>query len=126
MTNYSLAAKLPNGKNAEETALTAYRPLPPFKASIKTITTDNGPEFARHDLISKRLGIVVYFAKPYHSWEKGAIENYNKLLRQYILKCANLNDFSDEQIRSFQYKINSRTREKLAFNSPKNVFFKFF
>ncbi|MCQ2217602.1 MAG: IS30 family transposase [Paludibacteraceae bacterium] len=106
--------------------MTACRLLLPFKASIKAITTDNGPEFARHDLISKRLGVVVYFVKPYHSWEKGAIENYNKLLSQYIPKCANLNDFSDEQIRSFQYKINSRPREKLAFDSPKNVFFKFF
>ena len=52
------------------------------KKYIKTITIDNGPEFAAHKLITKYLGAVVYFADPYASWQKGAIENTNKLIRQ--------------------------------------------
>ena len=53
------------------------RLLLPYKEHIKTITTDNGYEFAAHKLITKYLGAVVYFADPYSSWQKGAIENTN-------------------------------------------------
>ena len=68
LTNYSMIAKLPHGKCAEEVAKTACRLLLPYKHSLLTITTDNGPEFAKHDIITNKLGVLVYFAKPYHSW----------------------------------------------------------
>lgn len=126
LTNYSIAATLPNGKTADDVALTVCRLLLPFKNSLKTMTTDNGPEFASHHIITKRLGMPVFFAKPYHSWEKGAIENYNKLLRQYIPKRTDLRTISEKQLKVFQYKINNRPRAKLNFDTPKNAFFKFF
>ena len=69
----------------------------PYKKHIKTITTDNGPEFAAHKLITKYLGAIVYFADPYASWQKGAIENTNKLIRQYIPKQANFDDITDKK-----------------------------
>ena len=103
----------------------AVRRLPlPYKKHIKTITTDNGHEFAAHELITKYLGAVVYFADPYDSWQKGAIENTNKLIRQYIPKQANFDDFTDKKIASIQKKINSRLRQKLRFETPKAEFFK--
>lgn len=126
LTNYSLAAKLPAGKCAVDVANTVCRLLSPYKQSLQTITTDNGPEFSRHDVITAKLGVKVFFARPYHSWEKGAIENYNKLLRQFIPKNTNLNGISDTQLKEYQYIINKRPREKLSFNSPKNVFFSYF
>lgn len=60
--------------------------LLPYKNSLKTITTDNGPEFAAHKDITKYLGVPVYFADPYCSWQKGAVENTIKLIRQLYLK----------------------------------------
>ena len=75
----------------------AVRRLLPYKKHIKTITTDNGPEFAAHKLITKYLGAIVYFADPYASWQKGAIENTNKLIRQYIPKQANFDDITDKK-----------------------------
>ena len=87
-------------------------------------TTDNGPKFAAHKLITKYLGAIVYFADPYASWQKGAIENTNKLIRQYIPKHTNFDEVTDKKIASIQKKINSRPRKKLKFETPKTEFFK--
>ena len=85
-TNMLFMTKLTHGKKSEPLAKAVRRLLRPYKKHIKTITTDNGPEFAAHKLITKYLGAIVYFADPYASWQKGAIENTNKLIRQYIPK----------------------------------------
>ena len=82
------------------------------------------PEFAAHKLITKYLGAVVYFADPYASWQKGAIENTNKLIRQYIPKQANFDDYTDKKNAMIQKKINSRPRQKLNFETPKKEFYK--
>ena len=80
-----LMTKLKEGKNAKEVAKEVVRLLLPFKGKIlKNITTDHGSEFAKHQEITKKLGVVVYFADAYASWQKGSIENANKLNRQYI------------------------------------------
>ena len=90
-----------------------------------TITTDNGSEFAEHQWISRQLGgVPVYFTDSYSSWQKGAIENTNKLIRQYIPKGANINNITDALITKIQKKINRRPREKLNFSTPMKEFFK--
>ena len=99
---------------------------------MRTITTDNGCEFAAHLDITNGLSVngkekvTVYFTDSYSAWQKGAIENANKLIRRYIPKKANFNDFSDQYIKNIQYRINKRPREKLNFVSPKSVFFQHF
>ena len=124
-TNMLMMAKLKNGKKPKDVARTVVDLLIPYKGhSLKTITTDNGSEFRDHEYITKRLGAKVYFADSYSSWQKGAIENTNKLIRQYIPKGADFNDFSDDYIKQVQYKINRRPREKLNFDSPKNIFYR--
>jgi integrase core domain protein len=70
------------------------------------------------------LGVVVYFADPYASWQKEAIENTNKLIIQYIPKHTNFDDLTDKKIASIQKKISSRPRQKLKFEIPKAEFFK--
>ena len=122
--NYLLMAKLPHGKNPEKVADTAIRLLFPYRKHVLTITTDNGSEFACHKKIAKALGTTVYFADSYASWQKGAIENENKLIRQYIPKGTDLRELSEDFIKEVQYKINRRPREKLNFSTPKNEFFK--
>ncbi len=103
----------------------------PYRHTIRSITTDNGSEFCCHQLISKTLAPkgakdcnLVFFADSYASWQKGAIENANKLIRQYIPKGTDFASLSDTFIRKIQHKINRRPRKKLNFDSPKNVFFK--
>ena len=72
----------------------------------------------------KYLGVPVYFADPYCSWQKGAVENTNKLIRQYIPKKDSFDNYTDKRIMSIQKKLNERPREKLNFSTPKCEFFK--
>lgn len=131
-TNYILMERLPQGRKALPTAKTVAKLLFPYRESLLTITTDNGCEFAAHEEITRRLSmngrnpVVVYFTDSYSSWQKGAVENANKLIRRYIPKKANFNDFSDRKIMEIQKKINRRPREKLNFDTPKYKFFENF
>ena len=128
-TNFILMEKLPQGRKALPTAQAVVRLLFPYRKFVKTITTDNGFEFSAHKEITKQLSIrgmqpvKVYFTDTYSSWQKGAIENANKLIRQYIPKKTDFNKLSDKFIKEVQYKINRRPREKLHFSTPKNEFF---
>ena len=108
-TNMLFMTKLAHGKKAEPLAKAVRRLLLPYKKHIKTITTDNGPEFAAHKLITKYLGAVVYFADPYASWQMGTIENTNKLIRQYISKHTNSGDVIGKKIASAQNKITENS-----------------
>jgi len=124
-TNFLLMAKLKHGKQALPVAKTAWRLLLPYKGEmLHTITTDNGSEFAAHEWLTKRLGAQVYFTDSYASWQKGAVENTNKLIRQYIPKGENISMVTDKRIASIQARINRRPRAKLNFNTPKEEFFK--
>ena len=82
--SFLMARKLPHGKNAKELAKTVINMLLPYVGKIRSITTDNGSEFAEHLMIAKRLKTKIFFTHPYSSWEKGCIEYHNKLIRQYI------------------------------------------
>lgn len=122
-TGLSFIRKLKNGKDAKGVCEAVTAMLLPYKEHVLTITTDNGPEFAEHLRLAKALDTHIYFAHPYCSWEKGLIEYTNKLYRQYIPKGANFDDFTEEEIRKIQYKINKRPRKKLEYKSPKQCFY---
>lgn len=129
-TNMILMKKLPRGKHPESLAKEVIQLLFPYRHTIRSITTDNGSEFCAHKLISKALAPkgarncnLVFFADSYSSWQKGAIENANKLIRQYIPKGTDFSSLTDAFIRKIQYKLNNRPRQKLNFDSPKRVFF---
>jgi len=122
-TAFMMMEKLKNGKNAKELTKVVTRLLIAYSNHVHTITGDNGTEFADHQMISKMLKTKFFFTHPYSSWEKGLIENTNKLVRQYIPKETNFSEFNDLQIKEIQYKINNRPREKLNYYSPKEIFF---
>ena len=124
-TNFFLMKKLSKGKDAHALAAVVILMLMPYKAYVHSITTDNGTEFAEHEQIAKKLGTKIYFTHPYSSWEKGLIEYTNKLIRQYIPKKSNFNNYNDLNIMKIQKKINARPREKLKFENPKNIFYNF-
>ncbi len=129
-TNMILMERLPLGKRPEPLAKVVCRLLFPYRHTVRSITTDNGSEFCAHKLISNALSPkgaknpnIVFFADSYSSWQKGAIENANKLIRQYIPKGTDFSTLTDAFIRKIQHKINRRPRKKLNFQSPKKVFF---
>lgn len=89
---------------------------------VKTLTVDNGKEFANHQAIDRALGIQTYFADPYCSWQRGSNENFNGLLRQYIPKKRRLETMTDEELTMIQNRINHRPRKRLGFKTPYEVF----
>src|SRR5690554_4308078 len=100
------------------------RELQRNKDVIRTITTDNGLEFAAHERITEMLEAPVYFTDPYSAWQKGSIENANKLIRQYIPKGASFKDYPPDRLKRIQHRLNERPRKKLDFNTPKVEFYK--
>jgi len=94
----------------------------PVKHVVNTITFDNGKEFAYHEEIAKAIQCKTYFAKPYHSWERGQNENANGLLRQYFPKSMELIDVTKRQVLDAVHKLNSRPRKCLGFKTPYKVF----
>lgn len=116
-----LMRKLDTGKKAAPLAQAVIDIVKEAKIKVRSITTDNGTEFAEHEAISKGLGCNVYFAHPYSSWEKGAIENANGLIRQYIPKKENFDNYTHSEIRTIQDKLNARPRKKIDFLTPTEV-----
>jgi IS30 family transposase len=123
-TGFFMMKKLPFGKDAKKLIDILTLMLLPYKEHVHSITADNGTEFAEHKQIAKKLNTKVYFTHPYSSWEKGLIEYTNKLIRQYIPKKSNFNNFNDQTIMEIQRKINRRPRKKLEFKTPTQIFFK--
>lgn len=117
MTSFSWSKQL-SGKNTDEVVDAAIELLTPFKAYLHTLTFDNGREFAHHERITQALGIPVFFAKPYHSWERGANENLNGLYRQYIPKKTDFDLLDKDTLGLARELLNNRPRKKLNFLSP--------
>lgn len=85
---------------------------------IRTITLDNGTEFAAHEKLSQALNAKVFFAHPYSAWERGANENANGLLRQYFPKGMDLRKIPQERIAEVENLLNNRPRKRLNYRTP--------
>jgi len=88
----------------------------------KTLTVDNGKEFAQHKILSHKIHMAVYFAHPYHSWERGLNEHTNGLLRQYFPKCRDLRNLNPRKLAKAVEAINNRPRKCLGYRTPNEVF----
>jgi len=93
-----------------------------FSKVIKTITFDNGKEFSSHAFLTKHLGAEIYFARPYHSWERGLNENTNGLVRQYFPKKTSFDRIEEKEFQKVADKLNSRPRKCLGYKTPFEVF----
>ena len=109
-------------KTAEAVTGSIIALLDGFKDWVHTLTFDNGKEFARHGQVAQAIGCKTYFAKPYHSWERGQNENANGLLRQYFPKAMGLLDVTTQQVVEAVHKLNHRPRKCLGFKTPYEVF----
>lgn len=98
--------------------------MKPIAAMMKTVTLDNGKEFSHHSDLTKVLNADVYFARPYHSWERGLNENTNGLVRQYFPKRTPFDNISENALQGVARKLNNRPRKCLGYKTPFEVFSK--
>jgi len=96
--------------------------LCPYQDKVLTITIDNGKEFSMHKQIAKALKADVYFAHPYHSWERGLNENTNGLIRQYFPKKTSFENLKEQYIKFVEHRLNNRPRKTLDFKTPAQCF----
>ena len=110
------------GKTSAETTRALIRLLEPIKERVHTITADNGKEFAGHAEVAAALGLDYYFARPYHSWERGLSEHTNGLARQYWPKWKEFKHLPPEEVRRVQELLNNRPRKVLGYRTPTEAF----
>ncbi len=120
-TLYTVIVRL-TGKRADLLAEAAVSNMGKLKAKVKTITFDNGLEFAEHEEIAKGLNADIYFAHPYASWERGTNENTNGLIRQYFPKKTDFNEVTDAQVQAVMDRLNNRPRKTRGCRSPNELF----
>ena len=96
-----------------------FRKIPKLKR--KTMTFDNGKEFAGFKVLEKSVGFCCYFADPYSSYQRGTNENTNGLLRQFFPKGIDFNEISEEEIDKVAALINNRPRKCLDYRTPHEV-----
>ena len=99
----------------------AFKRIKKRYPELRTITTDNDLLWKRHKLLEKELDVKIYFCHPYHSWEKGTIENTNGVIRKDIPKGADLSRYSKHFIRVVEAKLNNRYMDCLDFRTPEEA-----
>jgi transposase, IS30 family len=94
--------------------------LPP--GARRSITYDNGPENTQHEFINEQLNTDSYFCNPYHSWEKGSVENIIGLIRRFFPKKTDFAKITHKRIKEVEFLLNNRPRKCLNFKTPQEVF----
>ncbi len=117
-TLYTVIARL-TGKRPDLLAKVTIDIMSHFKDKLKTITYDNGLEFAEHEAIE--LEVDIYFAHPYCSWERGTNENTNGLIRQYFPKGTDFSKVTDTEIQFVMDRLNNRPRATRGGRSPNEL-----
>ena len=121
-SGYGVADKVEQllAETANDTVVKRFDRLP--KDKKHTITYDNDKILTQHDLIEERTKTDIYFAYPYHSWERGCNENWNGLLRQFFPKKMSFVNIQQEEIEKAVHLINTRPRKRLNYLTPEEVF----
>lgn len=120
-TRYTIIAKLTEKTMFHVNLALSFALSGYDKEMLLTITYDNGLEFAGHNEINNVYDICSYFCEPYHSWEKGTIENRNGIIRRYFPKGTDFSKVTEEEIRIVQDRINNRPLKCLGYLTPKEV-----
>lgn len=121
-SGYLIASRLKRAlaENVRHVTVAEFSKLP--KRKCKSITYDNGREFAEHQTTEIWLNTMIYFAFPYHSWERGTNENTNGLLRQFFPKGTDFTKITDSDLCKAVHLINNRPRKRLNYHTPKEIF----
>jgi IS30 family transposase len=107
-------------KTAALTATAVITKLRPLVAL--SLTFDNGSEFSKHELITAALGIPIYFADPYSSWQRGANENSNRQLRAYLPKRSDIRKLTQKELDNIAWELNNKPRKRLLWHTPQEVY----
>lgn len=123
MSGVVFIAKTEDGTMAETNRVVAER-LSVIPSHLrKTLTRDRGSENLGYESLEKELGIKIFFAHAYHSWERGSNENVNGLIRRFFPKKTDFRNISDEEVRLVERLLNSRPRKRLGWKTPYQVFY---
>lgn len=122
-SRYTLIGQVSSNK-ADNVAKTIIRLLEPHAKKVKTLTSDNGKEFAFHKTIAQKLDAKFYFAHPYASWERALNENTNGLLRQYFPKNSDFSKLKQYELDHAMERLNNRPRKCLNMSTPNQIFLK--
>jgi IS30 family transposase len=120
-TGYAIIKKLA-ARNKVEVTRSATRAIRRHCHNFKTLTLDNGTEFHDYQILEQRFPVKVYFATPYHSWERGSNENFNGLLRQYLPKGLCMRAVTQAQCNHIADDINNRPRKRFDFDTPASLY----
>lgn len=118
----AMLAKVSN-MTAELVGQAIFDRLTPVRKRVKTMTFDNGKEFANHRVIDQALSSKAYFSDPFASWQRGSNENLNGLLRQYIPKKRALSTVTEKELKMIEQRLNHRPKKRLGFKTPYEVFY---
>jgi IS30 family transposase len=120
-SGFALAGKVERlkARNVARQATRRFAMLPP--GLRHTVTFDNGKEFAEHKRIARATGIDVYFARPYHAWERGSNESFNGLLRQFFPKGTDFRGTSPLEVKDVLDLLNDRPRKRLGYRTPRET-----
>ena len=116
-TGYAILKKL-TSRSKDEVTRAATRALRQHSRYFRTLTLDNGTEFHDYAILEQRFPVKVYFATPYHSWERGSNENFNGLLRQYLPKGVCMRNVTQAQCAHIADDLNHRPRKRHDFDTP--------
>lgn len=124
VSGYALADKLDRitAENLKQKTVRSFARIP--KDKKKTETLDNGTEFSEYELMERETGIKIFFAYPYHSWERGTNENFNGLLREYFPKGSPFATVTQKDVNRAIRELNHRPRKRLNYLTPYEVFIK--
>ena len=120
VSRYTLIARIEarTVRNVEDILLECLPALGP----LKSLTLDNDIAFRRHDELSELINAPVFFCQPYHSWEKGGVENANRLIRRYVPKGCDISKYSQREIWDIQHLINGKPRKILGYRTAREVY----
>jgi len=120
-SGYARIGRADNMK-AETTRRTTERRMKDLPASLRrSVTFDNGKEFAEHSQLAKTLYLKIYFASPYRSWQRGTNENTNGLLRQFFPKGTDFTRISHHEVARVEELLNERPRKRLGYRTPAEI-----
>ena len=122
-TGFAIIKKL-KSRTKDEVTKAATRALRKHARSFKTITFDNGTEFHDYAKLEERFPVKIYFATPYHSWERGSNENFNGLLRQYLPKGTCMSSVTQAQCDQIGDDLNRRPRKRHGLKTPNALYYR--
>jgi len=110
-------------KTAQQVSQAMIELLAPVRLQFKTITSDNGKEFAKHKKVKQKIFTPFFFVDAYAWWQRGTNKNTNGLIWEFLPKGCDFRQVFDDEMQAIEDKLNNRLRKRLGFKTPNQVFY---